>query len=137
LSHKFKDFFPIFDQELDSLDIRSYGISVTTLEEVFLKVGHGDDTDTNKDELKESLKRQVTERDQSDDYCVAEDHEQGVFNVFGIQLDAMIRKRVQLYKRNYKGLVVEVFIPVILVLIGFGFSKVQFFIDGPVRPLVP
>jgi len=102
-----------------------------------LKVGHGDDTDTNKDELKESLKRQVTERDQSDDYCVAEDHEQGVFNVFGIQLDAMIRKRVQLYKRNYKGLVVEVFIPVILVLIGFGFSKVQFFIDGPVRPLVP
>jgi hypothetical protein len=27
------------------LDIRSYGISVTTLEEVFLKVGHGEDVD--------------------------------------------------------------------------------------------
>jgi len=39
------------------LNIRSYGISVTTLEEVFLKVGHGDDTDDNKkviDELRRS-----------------------------------------------------------------------------------
>ena len=60
LSYKFKDFFPLFDQELDSLDIRSYGISVTTLEEVFLKVGHGDDTDKNTNEIKESLKKQVT-----------------------------------------------------------------------------
>ena len=43
LSYKFKDFFNHFDKELDSLDIRSYGISVTTLEEVFLRVGEGDD----------------------------------------------------------------------------------------------
>ena len=41
LSHKFKDFFDEFDSQLDSLDIRSYGISITTLEEVFLRVGHG------------------------------------------------------------------------------------------------
>lgn len=44
LSYKFKEFFQYFDYDLDMLDIRSYGISVTTLEEVFLKVGHGDDT---------------------------------------------------------------------------------------------
>lgn len=42
-SHMFQDFFTKFDQELDSLDIQSYGISVTTLEEVFLRVGHGID----------------------------------------------------------------------------------------------
>ena len=40
---KFKDFFNKFDNDLDSLGIRSYGISVTTLEEVFLKVGHGEE----------------------------------------------------------------------------------------------
>jgi ATP-binding cassette, subfamily A (ABC1), member 3 len=39
LSYKFKDFFHDFDKSLDVLDIRSYGISVTTLEEVFLRVG--------------------------------------------------------------------------------------------------
>ncbi len=45
LSERFKNFFTRFDQDLDGLGIRSYGISVTTLEEVFLKVGHGDDSD--------------------------------------------------------------------------------------------
>jgi ATP-binding cassette, subfamily A (ABC1), member 3 len=44
-SSKFKEFFNKFDSDLDSVDIRSYGISVTTLEEVFLKVGHGDTED--------------------------------------------------------------------------------------------
>ena len=39
LSNKFKDFFERFDIDLEYLGIRSYGISVTTLEEVFLRVG--------------------------------------------------------------------------------------------------
>jgi len=42
---------------MDSLGIESYGISVTTLEEVFLKVGHGDDTNDDmkaKNALKEN-----------------------------------------------------------------------------------
>ena len=41
--NKFAKFFERFDQELSKLKIRSYGISITTLEEVFLKVGHLDD----------------------------------------------------------------------------------------------
>ena len=55
LSYKFKDFFNLFDNDLDTLGIRSYGVSVTTLEEVFLKVGHGDDGNDDakvKDEIK-------------------------------------------------------------------------------------
>jgi len=31
----------MFDKNLDALGIRSYGVSITTLEEVFLKVGNG------------------------------------------------------------------------------------------------
>lgn len=42
-SDKFKQFFKIFDFQLASLQILSYGISITTLEEVFLKVGHLND----------------------------------------------------------------------------------------------
>lgn len=34
----FKEFFERFDQDMDSLGIRSYGISVPTLEDVFLRV---------------------------------------------------------------------------------------------------
>ena len=43
LSSKFQEFFPKLDRDLDSIGVRSYGISVTTLEEVFLAVGHGDE----------------------------------------------------------------------------------------------
>ena len=40
---KFRDFFTIFDESLQELGIISYGMSVTTLEQVFLEIGHLDD----------------------------------------------------------------------------------------------
>jgi hypothetical protein len=39
-------------------------------------------------------------------------------------MGALFKKRLNIYKRNYKGLIMEVLIPVLLVLIGFGLSKV-------------
>ena len=33
---EFKEFFPEFDQKMDDLGVSSYGLSMTTLEEVFL-----------------------------------------------------------------------------------------------------
>ena len=39
----FKDFFTDFDDDLADLDIQSYGIAVTTLEQVFLEIGHQTD----------------------------------------------------------------------------------------------
>ena len=36
----FKDFFTDFDEDLAAMDIQSYGIAVTTLEQVFLEIGH-------------------------------------------------------------------------------------------------
>ena len=55
MSYKFKDFFLEFDRDLPKLDITSYGISVTTLEEVFLRVAEGDETDENH-KLKTTMK---------------------------------------------------------------------------------
>jgi len=40
---KFKTFFEAIDNNLEDLQIKSYGVGVTTLEEVFLKVGDGVD----------------------------------------------------------------------------------------------
>lgn len=45
-SDNFKSFFAEFDENLDALGIRSYGVGVTTLEEVFLRIGHGEDEET-------------------------------------------------------------------------------------------
>lgn len=35
---KFKEFFSTFDNEYEALGIDSYGISITTLEEVFINI---------------------------------------------------------------------------------------------------
>lgn len=57
----FKDFFMELDKSLDDLHVRSYGVGITTLEEVFLRIGHGEpETETDRakeEEFAESLKR--------------------------------------------------------------------------------
>ncbi|CDW85063.1 abc transporter family protein [Stylonychia lemnae] len=136
-SVKFKDFFNEFDYDLDKLNIRSYGISVTTLEEVFLKVGHGDDTEDNKqviDELRRSRSNLENEAKRND-YSIANDKSMGICSLFFLHIGALFKKRFILYKRNYKSLISEIFVPVALVILGFGFSKIQFFINSPERTL--
>ena len=41
-NNRFKEFFTAFDDDLGKLEIQSYGISITTLEQVFLKIGSMD-----------------------------------------------------------------------------------------------
>ena len=53
-SKQFKQFFQSFDENLDNLGIRSYGVGITTLEEVFLKIGHGFDDE--EEEIKTDIK---------------------------------------------------------------------------------
>ena len=54
-----------------------------------------------------------------------------------VHIKAQILKRFYIYRRNYKGLIVEVLIPVLLVLIGFAFSKVTFFFASNDHTLSP
>jgi ATP-binding cassette subfamily A (ABC1) protein 3 len=136
LSHKFTDFFQNFDRDLPQLGIESYGVSVTTLEEVFLKVAEGDDTNDDH-KVKQSLKHQISRKETMEDYSVAEQHEVGTCNVFKDHLSAQFRKRFYLYRRNFKGLIIEVFVPVLLVLLGLGLSKVKVFFNVPDRILTP
>lgn len=58
-------------------------------------------------------------------------------NVFSIHFKALFKKRLNVYKRNVKGLITEIIIPIILVLIGFAFTKVTFFKNSPDRNLTP
>jgi hypothetical protein len=58
----FKEFFMTFDNEMNSLGIESYGISITTLEEVFLKINQ---------EFKINITSGKTEANLEDDVAVA------------------------------------------------------------------
>ena len=48
-AYLFKEFFNEFDNMKEQLQVRSYSVGVTTLEEVFLKIGHGEE-DSNEGE---------------------------------------------------------------------------------------
>ena len=50
LASAFSEFFAKFDEDLDGLGIRSYGISVPTLEDVFLRVTNEKSTEKQADE---------------------------------------------------------------------------------------
>lgn len=43
---QFQSFFEQFDERMSEVDILSYGVSMTTLEEVFLKVNEDDHKNT-------------------------------------------------------------------------------------------
>ena len=61
---KFKNFFIDFDQRLGDFNIEGYGISITTLEEVFLRVGDGKDVGDHfalKQRLREKMEGKTTE----------------------------------------------------------------------------
>ena len=53
VSSKFKDFFASLDKDLATLGLGSYGVRITTLEEVFLSIGHGEDHATTIEKIKE------------------------------------------------------------------------------------
>jgi ATP-binding cassette, subfamily A (ABC1), member 3 len=58
-SSKFESMFVALDQSLESLGIQSYGVSVTTLEEVFLKVASGSHTFMTKSKIEASKKADI------------------------------------------------------------------------------
>ena len=54
-SGQFKEFFFKLDNNLNQLGINSYGVGITTLEEVFLKIGdHGEEDLVKIDDLSET-----------------------------------------------------------------------------------
>jgi hypothetical protein len=68
---------------------------------------------------------------------VAETYEKGACNIFWSHFGALFIKRVHIYKRNFKGLLNEIFIPVLLVCCGFAIAKLEFFFDSPSRTITP
>jgi ATP-binding cassette subfamily A (ABC1) protein 3 len=73
----FSEFFQKFDEQLKSLGVSSYGVSMTTLEEVFLRVESGN----NYDDIKaaQELQRKLSMEDHAirDEYSIAKEQRTG------------------------------------------------------------
>jgi len=128
VSH-FKDMFADLDQRMESLGLHSYGISVTTLEEVFLRVASGAGTrplaatsEHRKLDNSAELENQPLTQREPIDFTLAHDRLKG--STLCMHIQAMLRKRFLTSMRDVKSLVFEIFIPIALVLFGLGLMLV-------------
>jgi ATP-binding cassette subfamily A (ABC1) protein 3 len=133
----FGSFFKKFDQELESLGVGSYGVSMTTLEEVFLQVESGDSKKDakNLENIKKRLTSEAENKKEETEYSIAKEQVSGTCNVFWLHFSALFIKRFLLSKRNFKGFLIDLFIPGMLVVAGFGLSTIDFFKDSGERLL--
>lgn len=146
-SDKFQTLFEYIDVNIDTLGLQSYGISVTTLEEVFIKIANG----TSTQKLAENGKSdKILEKDEianaEDDTCDkilgkernAEDkrsvkpsdvkipktrsfkkiNEDNQYAYFFQHIYAMITKRRLYFVRDTKAWIYQYFVPILFVLTG-------------------
>ena len=131
LLDKFQNFFNDFDGDLEELGILSYGINMTSLEEVFLKSNEPAKSPEiqaaieAKEDDEDGKSPSNTPNDQPDTIDRAKEAEE-TENLVGSgtlcsNIGALIIKRLHLYRRDVTGLICEVVLPIILVAVGLSF----------------
>lgn len=127
----FKDLFHTLDEKLDELQIASYGISITTLEEVFLKVAEGNDLNHSR------FSRIEKEKDFIDDFDLNSVKIKGKFDIFLTHFWALMKKRLNYFKRDKKGLVCEIILPCLIIVVGLCLTFIKFVYPSPALALSP
>ena len=77
------------------------------------------------------------EQDDIDKFSLGNFKPSGNFVTICSQMYAILRRRIQAYKKNPNALFFEIMVPVFLVSIGLSFSKIDFYKNSPERNLVP
>jgi len=104
--------------------LASYGVGITTLEEVFLRIGHGEEHATTKEKIQaqtadlSSLSKREAELAE---YSISEDHQRGFFD----QFFALTKKKLIVALRDRKSFLMDFFFPLILIVFGLYMSQVE------------
>jgi hypothetical protein len=132
---KFGPMFEKLDNEIDRGTVSSYGVSMTTLDEVFLLVARGESHEKKEEYASASLRsgdngmRSTPHDDQSARSRMDLENER----LFFVHLVALFRKRAANFKRDRKAWVCTTILPSLFVLIGF----IIFKFASPGRNLEP
>ena len=112
-------FFQTFDDNLNNLGIKSYSVSMPTLEDVFLNVAAEDSQDQNNQELifEQENDKLLFSNDLKDNYTANEKFK----NDFLI----CMKRRYLITKRDIKGFLMEILCPIFLVFFGLLVSKIE------------
>jgi ATP-binding cassette subfamily A (ABC1) protein 3 len=105
------------------LKIKSYGISVTTLEEVFLRVGRGENnTAEEKEKARSSIKNSKKEEFQ-ENFSIEEHSINNKWELTKMHFSALIKKRIITTIRAPRTLLLEVFMPSLFIVFGMWMSS--------------
>ena len=118
-SESFKDFFSDLDRSLGKLSVRSYGVSVTTLEEVFLRVARGDEDIRKKGE---TPKEEEDIKFIKQDFTLERDRIKGI--LFFNHFVSLVKKRIFITRRDVRSLICEILVPILLVLSGLALMMI-------------
>jgi len=133
-----KDFKPMLnklDAQLKTLGVESYGISMTTLEEVFIRVAEGLHEEGAQDQIN-SIRQRALSKDSSVPAPTPATDEWKQRRLVGAHLFAvhimmLLWKRFLAFKRDGRAALISIGAPVIFVLIGFSILSIQ------VKPIQP
>lgn len=100
-------------------------MSVTTLEEVFLNVAK-----ENTIRKIGKIEKELTQKDDLDDFDLIEDRMKNNWEIFKTQFSALVQKRLRYFKRDGKGLFLELIFPALLVIVGILFTLTNRFKQG-------
>jgi len=140
-SKQFPGLFNAMDANKSKLGIDEYGISVTTMEEVFLKVAHGTDMTVEDMSLNRSMSRQMSSKKmslESQDVAEAEpmvkkkwERPSASASLFPIHFFALLTKRFQYAKRDRQAVCCNTVTPVVVFMIGLIILKTTGITDDP------
>ncbi|KAG6615637.1 ABC transporter A family member 1 [Phytophthora cinnamomi] len=131
-SASFASMFAAMDLQLQTLGLLSYGVSVTTLEEVFIKVAELAD-ENNQHTLGNIARANSSESAGNYQAC---DELIMTEPVFKTHLRALLLKRFRYAKRDRKALIYIAALPVLLIAAGLGILKASMAIkDDPLKAL--
>ena len=134
-SDRFPPMFTQLEQKVDSQEISTYGVSITTLEEVFLMVTRGETREENtivssasRSNDEEAAGPSSVERGSSEvhDLGIADNEAQQLLSsngsqseIFRVHVQSLFHKRALNFKRDKKAWVCSIILPVLLSLLSF------------------
>ncbi|GMF55770.1 unnamed protein product [Phytophthora fragariaefolia] len=131
-SSSFAAMFAELDRQLQTLGLLSYGVSVTTLEEVFIKVAELAD-ENNQHTLGNNVRTNDSESSGNYQLC---DEIITTESMFRRHLRALLLKRFRYAKRDKKTIVYSALLPVLLIAAGLGILKTSAIAsDNPIMAL--
>ncbi|XP_049449732.1 glucosylceramide transporter ABCA12 isoform X16 [Epinephelus fuscoguttatus] len=135
----YRSLLTALDSNLDALQLGGYGISDTTLEEVFLQLTHGS-TVVGGEDGPLSISETISDTDSIDSF--PSDSSGSIYNfgdkikltgssvVRGMalawqQMAAMLIKRFHHSRRDWKGLISQILLPVLFIVFAMGLSSIK------------